>query len=96
MVSMINIDTTKMRKCGQDMIKISQDLDQTMNNLYSRIYNMSNVTREWVGGASELFAKQANDVEKKYAIELNRTIKQFGEVLYDCADKYDSEIRKNA
>lgn len=92
---MINIDTAKMKQCGHDMLKLSRELNEVIEGLYSKIYNMPVLTGEWVGASAQLFAKQANNIEKKDAIAIKDTLKKFGEELIDSAERYDIEIRKN-
>lgn len=92
---MINIDTTKIKQSGQDIVKLSKELNEIIEILYTKIYNMPILTGEWVGNSAQLFVKQANNVEKKDAIAIKDTLKKFGEELIYSAEKYEAEIRKN-
>ena len=92
---MINIDTTKIKQSGQDIVKLSQELNALIEILYGKIYNMPVLTGEWVGASAQLFAKQANNVEKKDAIAIKDTLKKFGDELIDSAERYEVEISKN-
>jgi hypothetical protein len=91
----MNIDTTKIKQSGYDILKLSYELNEIIENLYSKINNMPVLTGEWVGASAQLFAKQANNVEKKDAIAIKDTLKKFGEELIASAERYDTEIRKN-
>lgn len=91
---MLNIDTEKTKQCGNDIIKLSRDLNFLLENLYSRIYNMPTITCEWVGGASELFVKQANSVEKPVAFEFKKTLYSFGMNLLEAAEEYERIIKE--
>lgn len=92
---MLNIDTEQLKKSGQDIVKLSKDLNEIVENLYSRIYNMPTLTGEWVGDSAEYFSNHANEVEKKDAIAIADSLYKFGECLIDSAERYELEIRKN-
>lgn len=88
------IDTTCMKDCGKNITKLATELDVYIEDLYSLIQKMPEETLEWVGIASELFAKQAKDVEKKYAIELKNELNKFGEYLIDFSDAYEALTKR--
>lgn len=92
---MLNVDTEQVKKSGYDIIKLSNDLNKIIDNLYFKIYNMPIVTKEWVGNSSEIFAKRANDVDKKDLLAFVNCLYKFGECLIDSAEKYELEIRNN-
>jgi len=92
---MINIDTELVKQSGKDIVKLSKDFTEIVDNLYSKIYNMPIITGEWVGASAELFAKKANNVEKKDALYLSKSLYKFGECLIDSAERYEIEINKN-
>lgn len=92
---MISVDTERVKKSGQDIIKLSSELNKMIDNIYSRIYNMPVLTGEWVGDSAEYFAKCANNVDKKEAILLSKSLYKFGECLVESAEKYETKIREN-
>lgn len=89
----MNIDTDRIKKCGNDIIKLSNDLNEIIEVLYSRINNMPIKTGEWVGQSAKNFAIKANK-EKVDMIELKNKIFGFGNVLIECAEKYETGINK--
>lgn len=89
----MNIDTEKIKKCGNDIIKLSNDLNDIIETLYSRISNMPITTGEWVGESAKNFAVRANK-EKIDAVELKNKIFSFGNTLIECAEKYEVEANK--
>lgn len=94
-INMINIDTEKVKKSGQDIVRLSEELNEIIESMYYKICNMPTLTGEWVGGAAELFVKQANIIEKKDALDVKQTLKKFGNELINCAEKYEIEIKNN-
>lgn len=92
---MQKIDTDQVKKSGQDMVKLSRELGEIIDNLYYKIYNMPISTREWVGNSAEIFSKYVTNVEKKDTMAFVNTLYQFGECLIDSAERYEFEIRKN-
>lgn len=92
---MLNIDTKKIKSCGEDMLKLSQNLESLINGLYRRIHNMPIKTQEWVGAAAELYVRQADSIEYRDAVTFKDTLKKFGEKLIESAEKYEIEINKD-
>lgn len=91
---MLSVDTEKIKKSGLDIVKLSNDFSEIVENLYSKIYNMPFVTGEWVGASAEYFSKTAI-LEKKDVVLFSNLLHKFGEELIDSAEKYEKEIRKN-
>ncbi len=89
----MNIDTDKIKKCGNDIINLSNDLSDIIETLYSRISNMPVTTGEWVGESAKNFAVKSNK-EKVDAVELKNKIFSFGNTLIECAEKYEIEANK--
>ena len=89
---MLNIDTAKIKKTGEDMIKLSEELNQIIDELYLRIYNMNKTTGEWVSNSAALYVKEVNSVDRKDAISFKNTLYEFGTNLVNSANKYEKEI----
>ena len=89
---MLNLDTSKIKKTGEDIIKLSEELNEIIEALYLRIYNMNKTSGEWVGNSANLFVRQAILVDKKDAISLKNTLYKFGANLVNSANKYEKEI----
>lgn len=89
---MLNLDTSKIKKTGEDMIKLSEELNEIIEALYLRIYNMNKTSGEWVGNSANLFVRQAILVDKTDAISLKNTLYKFGANLVNSANKYEKEI----
>lgn len=89
---MLNIDTAKIKKTGEDMIKLSEELSFIIDELYLRIYNMNKTTGEWVSNSAALYIKEVNSVDRKDAISFKNTLCEFGNNLVNSANKYEKEI----
>lgn len=90
---MIEIDTIKIKKCGTDLIKLSQDLSSLCNSMYDRINNMPNITGEWMGKSAEKFVKEANN-DKINVIEFKNKLYCFGNELVKYANNYDDIVTR--
>lgn len=91
---MLSVDTDRLKKCGNDIVKLSNELDILLEQLYSKIYNMPIVTCEWVGASAELFARQAINVDKPVSFEFKKRLCDFGTDLISAANKYENAIKK--
>lgn len=91
---MLIIDTAQIKKTGEDLVKLSEELGAVIDDLYSRIYNMNKTTHEWVGNSADVFVKQANLVDKKDALSFRDTFRSFGIKLVDSANKYEKTIKQ--
>ena len=89
---MLSLDTSKIKKTGEDMVKLSEELNEIIEALYLRIYNMNKTTGEWVSNSANLFIQQANTVDRKDAISFKNTLRDFGVNLINSADNYEKEI----
>ena len=52
----IKVDTIKLAECGKNILSEAGDFNTNINNLYSRLYNVPRVTKEWVGVAANNYA----------------------------------------
>jgi len=85
----LNINTEKMRSCGNEIIAKSEDLNTSFDNLYSRIDNMNKKTGEWVGnGANDFIA--IIDKEKLDNYNVKNAIADYGNCLVKAADSFES------
>jgi uncharacterized protein YukE len=85
----IEIDTTKMREAGEDILKLVEELKQTYNTMFERIANMPTKTKEWQGDSAVRFATKSSSEKKDYVAFTNDLYK-YGKYLIDCANYYDN------
>lgn len=91
---MIDLDTSKLRECGKDIVKLSEDLNEMINLFYDRIINIPIKTGEWYGNSADEFAEKAK-LDKQEAIEFKKCLCNYGTILIDNANKYDGIIKDN-
>lgn len=90
----VSIDTVKLRECGNDVMQLSANLNEVLNELYKRIDSMPEKTLEWTGSSAQRFVQKV-DVEKIEYLKLKQIIYDYGKYLVVAADRYDDAARKN-
>ena len=89
----VNVDTKKLRECGNEIMKIAVEIGDTIDGLFNRIANMPVTTKEWYGPAATEFARRAN-IEKEDYVKVKSSISNYGKFLVSIADNYDYIIGK--
>lgn len=84
----INVDTSKLRECGKDLMGLTSELNELLNSMYSEIEKMP-----WTGNAANEFKRKLN-LEKMQNIALKDNLYSYGKLLYNAADKIDVSINK--
>ena len=90
----LNVDTTKMRECGEDIMELSNELGENFEQLFTRLANIPAKTYEWVGNSANTFAMKAN-IEKSNYVKLKNDIYRFGKHLVESADSIEETIKKS-
>lgn len=90
----IDVDTVKIRECGNDILKLVSDLNDNIEELYDRIAKMPTKTFEWVGDSANEFVAIVN-VEKTVYVEMKNTLQKYGKYLLDTADILEQTTNKN-
>ena len=80
----MKVDTKKLSECGNDIMKLSSELNEVLFSLYERINKMPITTCEWTGNAAVDFVSKLN-IEKKYYLALKDNIYRYGKILYESA-----------
>ena len=88
----IEIDTTKLKETGKDIMNLTIELNETLESLYNRLDRMTTHTGEWTGLAAEEFIRKI-DIEKKSYFALKDSIYLYGKLLYDSAEKMDVFVK---
>ena len=88
----INVDTIKLAECGKNILSEAGDFNTNINNLYSRLYNVPRVTKEWVGVAANNYASIVLKEKKQY-ITYGDTLKKMGELLIDYALDIEKAVK---
>ncbi len=87
----IKVDTVKMRECGNDIMRISNEIGNEFDNLFNRLINMPTKTFEWTGMAAKSYASKMKTEKSEY-IQLKNNLYNYGKYLVDCANNLDGKI----
>lgn len=86
------VDTDKLNDSGQDILRLTKELNEEFNAMFTRISNISSNTMEWVGTSANDFIRRAN-IEKIQYAKLINTLNKYGNHLLVAADKYQNDIK---
>ncbi len=86
---MINIDTDKIVQCGNDLIKLSQDLNIIIQDMYAKI-NKVIVSNTWVGESALEFVNKANQ-DKIQILNFQKNLYNYGLTLKNNSQRYDQD-----
>ncbi len=95
----MDINTVKMKECGNDLVKLSFDLKELSDALYDRIKNMSadpdtgKCTGEWQGIAAKNFSKIVF-FDKEQIMGVRNTLHLFGDLMVESAENYEARIKE--
>lgn len=92
-MTQINIDTTKIRECGTEIIELSKEMNEIITTMFTRINNMNVTTGEWVGASANLFTETAKIDELQY-LNIKSNIYNYGKFLLDYADTMEQKINE--
>ena len=89
----LNVDTTKLREAGNEIIKLSNEFNSNVNDLFDRLVKMPIVSNEWVGESAQEFSRIAN-VEKIDYMNLRKSLYSYGKFLVDTAEDIERAIQE--
>lgn len=89
----VNIDTGKIREAGNEMIKLSNELNSNVNDLFDRLVKIPTVSFEWVGESALEFSRIAN-AEKIDYVNLRKSLYSYGKFLVDTAEEMERAIKE--
>lgn len=89
----INIDTQKIRECGQDIMSLSVELNEIITTLFDHINTLNNKTGEWKGASATKFIADAS-VDKIQYLKMKESIYQSGKYLTTYADSMERVINE--
>ena len=85
----IDIDTTKMREAGEDILKLVEELKQTYTTMFDRFDNMPEGTKEWQGESAVRFVASTKKEKLDY-MNFVKDLYKYGKYLIDCANYYEN------
>ena len=89
----IDLDTNRIRECGQDIIRLTNELNELIHGLFDRICNMPEVAQEWVGVSANEYARIAK-IDKIQYLTLKDELCQEGKFLVEQADVIEQELQQ--
>ena len=89
----INIDTEKLKTCGEDIVTAASDFNTNVTSLFDRIYNVPNGTKEWIGTGAINYALSVIKEKKEYDT-YGAELAKLGQCLIDFSDKLDEVVEK--
>ena len=90
----IDVDTMKLRECGNDIIRLSNETNEVFDDMFKRINNMGTKTHEWVGDSCIKFINKFNVESIEYR-NFKEKIFNYGQYLVSTADLLDKTIESN-
>ncbi len=89
MVINFNTDTVKLREAGTNIVDLSFELLELINNFYERINNIPTKTREWVGKEALNYSRLCISEKEEYLKYIN-SLKLIGENLISLANQLEN------
>lgn len=87
-MSKLDIETNELYLCGQDIMKLTNELNEQFETLFNRIDGMNKNTFEWVGNSSNEFIRRSN-IEKREYYKIKDELYNYGKVLTEIANEYE-------
>lgn len=87
----IDVDTTKMKEAGNNIIVATRNFSLDISNLKKRIDKMTTDTFEWEGNSADNFVNRVD----AQLLELNSfiaTLNQYGQELIENAQNYENAV----
>lgn len=88
-----NVDTNKVRECGEDIIQLSTELNELFASLFERLILIPTTTKEWMGESANVFVENVKHDKLQYD-RLKEAIYSEGKLLVEYADRIESQIHK--
>ena len=88
---MIDIDTIKIRNCGNDIVKLSNDLEIIIESLFSDLSKI-NTNLIWVGKSADYFIEKSK-IDKNQYLSFQKRLNGVGRTLQENADNYNKNIK---
>ena len=90
-MTQINVDIEKVKNAGKDIISLSSALTNMVDNFYSRISDIPEKTKEWVGVESEKYVQLCLREQEVY-INLFNSLSLLGESLVSYSEDLEAMV----
>lgn len=88
-----DIDTAKMRDCGEDIILITKNIQESINGLFTRLSKIPLQSKEWIGQAADEYVRKAK-VDKAQYINFTEDLYRLGKLLVDYSYYFENDVKK--
>lgn len=88
-MSKVDIETKELYLCGQDIMQLTNELNEQFETLFNRIDGINKNTFEWVGTSSNEFVRRSN-IEKKEYYRIKDELYNYGKILTEIANEYEN------
>lgn len=92
-MGVIDVNSYRLREAGNDIIMLTKEINEILNNIFTMIENMPTKTNEWMGYAAEDFARVAKLEKKDYSTFINN-IDKYGKYLIEYSNKVEQLAMK--
>lgn len=86
----MNIDTVKIKQCGKDIVELTKELNEIIDDLYTKLINIS-ANGQWQGNSAIAYSNKAS-LERLDALEFTKKLTEYGVGLMDLSTKYENTI----
>ena len=86
------VDTNTMRDIAADITNIVNEYEKQITNLYRRLAEVPNVTKEWTGNQANVYFRKILLDKEKY-INFGENIRTYGAKIKNDADLLDNAIK---
>ena len=88
----INVDTVKLKECSSSILTACSAFNTDITNLYSKLYNVPRVTKEWTGISANNYASLALKEKAQY-VTYHNALKTMGDILADYATDIETAVK---
>lgn len=87
----IDVNTTKLIDCGNDIIKKATQCSILLNELFNELGNINKTA--WIGVTADRYANQVR-VQKVQYQRLTNALINYGKAIKNAGDKLENNLRK--
>ncbi len=87
----INVNTEKLKECGNDMLNLAIELNQQIDGLFNELTNIENTC--WNGYSANEFVRFCK-LDKKQYVKFKNNLYKEGKFLLDSAQMLESAATK--
>ena len=88
-----DIDTKELYSLGMDIMKLANELNEEVDELFSKLCSINTTMGVWTGESATDFVANAK-IEKTEYVKLKNSLYKYGKTLCDIATEYDNTILK--